>query len=83
MADQLDAGDKLACGIGYKRGLPSYSSIDFHVSISVTKREGESDDEFSLRGWAAAEAELQKQIDGMDDLLDGVRPVVGADVDYD
>jgi hypothetical protein len=83
MADQLDPGDKLACGMGFKKGLPSFSSIDWHVSITVTKREGETDEEFSLRGWAAAEAELKRQVEAQDDILEVIRPVVGDPNEWD
>jgi len=80
---QLDAGDKLACGIGFKKGLPSYSSLDFHVSITVSKREGESDEELSLRGWAMAQRELIQQMESSDELLAIIRPVIGSSDDYD
>lgn len=82
MTDQLDMGDKLACGIGYKRGLPNYSSVDYHVSITITKRDGESDEEFSLRGWAAAEAELKREVGATDELLESIRPVEGSADDW-
>lgn len=77
MADQIDVGDKLACGITYKRGLPNFSSLAYNVSITVSKRPGESDEELSLRGWAMAEAEMQKQTDASDELLAVIRPVEG------
>lgn len=82
MPDQLDTGDKLACGLGYKHGLPSFSSLDFHVSVSISKREGETDEEFSLRGWAAAEAELTKQVEAKQELLDVIRPIIGSPDDW-
>lgn len=75
--EQLDAGDKLACGIGFKKSLPNYSSLDFHVSITVSKREGESDEDLSLRGWASAQKELIGQMESSDELLAVIRPVVG------
>ena len=78
MAEQLDTGDKLACGIGFKKGLPNYSSLDFHVSITVSKREGETDEELSLRGWAMAQRELIQQMESSDELLAVIRPVVGS-----
>jgi hypothetical protein len=82
-AEELDVGDKLACGLGYKRGLPNYSSIDFHVSITVTKRPGEADEDFALRGWAAAERELVREISTSDELIGKVRPVQGSPGEYD
>lgn len=75
--DALDPGDKLSCGIGFKKGLPNYSSIDVHVSISVTKREGETDEAFALRGWASAEAELVREVQSQGELLEQIRPVAG------
>ena len=80
--DKLDDGDKLVCGLGYKRGLPNYSSIDFHVSITITKRPDESDEDFSLRGWAAAEAELKREVDVSGELLESIRPVEGSADDW-
>lgn len=77
MADQLDTGDKLACGITFKKGLPSYSSIAYSIIITVSKREGETDEELSLRGWAMAEAELTKQVEASPELLEVIRPVQG------
>lgn len=82
MTDQLDSGDKLACGIGFKKGLPNYSSIDFHVSITVSKREGESDEELSLRGWAMAQKELTQQMETSDELIAVIRPVIGSADDW-
>lgn len=79
----FDTGDKLACGLGYKRGLPNYSSVDFHVSITITKRPDESDEDFSLRGWAAAEAELKREVDVSDELLESIRPVRGDSNEWD
>jgi hypothetical protein len=83
MADSLDTGDKLACGLGFKKNIGNYSSFDWHASITITKREGESDEEFSLRGWAAAQKELIQQVESSDELLEVVRPVVGSHSDYD
>lgn len=80
---QLDVGDKLACGITFKKGLPSFSSLAFNVSITVSKREGETDEELSLRGWAMAEKELIKQVEASPDLLEVIRPVEGDPGDYD
>lgn len=81
--DKIDTGDKLACGIGFKKGLPNYSSIDFHVSISITKRANETDEEFSLRGWAMAQKELIKQMDTSDELVQTIKPVIGSDDAWD
>lgn len=78
----LDAGDKLSCGIGFKKGLPNYSSIDFHVNITVSKREGETDEEVSLRGWAMAQKELIQQMESSDELVAVIKPVVGSADDW-
>lgn len=82
MSDQLDAGDKLSCALGFKRGLPNYSSFDWHVSITVTKRQGESDEDFSLRGWATAQKELLLQMETGDELIAKLRPLVGSPDDW-
>lgn len=79
----LDSGDKLAVGLGYKRNIGNFSSFDWHVSITVTKRENESDEEFYARGWGEAQAQLEEQVLTSDELIAKVKPpIVGNEDDW-
>lgn len=83
MADRFDTGDKLACSLGFKKNIGNYSSLDWHVSVSIAKREGETDEEFTARGWEEAQQQLEWQVLKEDALLDVIRPVLNADTSYD
>jgi hypothetical protein len=78
MAERFDVGDKLACSLGFKKNIGNYSSLDFHVSVSISKREGETDDEFTERGWAEAQQQLEWQVAKEAAILEVVRPVTGS-----
>lgn len=79
----FDTGDKLACSLGFKKNIGNFSTVDWHASVSITKREGESDEEFTTRGWSEAQKQLEEQVAKQDALLDVIRPVVGNPRDYD
>lgn len=69
--EKLDIGDKISTSIGYKKGLPNYSSIDFHVSVSIAKRQGETDQDVWKRAWDEAERELDDVVVRAQKILDG------------
>jgi len=79
----LDTGDKLACGLGFKKNIGNYSSFDWHVSVTITKREDESDEDFYARGWSTAQEQLEEQVVREDEILGTIRPLVGSATDYD
>lgn len=82
MAESFDTGDKLACSLGFKKNIGNFSSLDWHVSVSISKRDGETDDEFTKRGWAEAQQQLEWQVAKQEALLYVIRPVVGSADDW-
>lgn len=71
VATETDAGDKVTVHISFKKGLPNYSSIEFGASVSITKRDDETDAGVWDRAWSIVEREIDKAVEKAEQALDG------------
>lgn len=69
--DPTDPGDQITVRLAYKKGLPNYSSIDFGTGVTVTRRDGESDETAWGRAWEVCERELDEAVDRANQILAG------------
>lgn len=67
--EQIDTGDKVTCSVSYKKGLKDYSSISWSAGVSLTKRDGETDEEVWQRGWKLVEDEIDNSVNEAKRLL--------------
>jgi hypothetical protein len=67
----VDAGDKVAVSLAFKKNLGNYQSLDVYASVSVTVRDGEVEDETYSRAWAIVENQLEKQLEKTEAAIKG------------
>lgn len=77
MPDQFSQEDKLALSLGYKKNIGNFSSLDFHASVSMTKRLNESDEDFETRVRGEVEKQLEWLVAREVAVREVIRPVVG------
>lgn len=70
MAEQtVDAGDKVAVSISYKKNLGNYQSMDLYASVSLTVREDEGESDTYGRAWKIVEDQLEGKLDELETQL--------------
>lgn len=67
--EPTDVGDKVTVHIEFKRGLPNYSSISFGASVSVTRRDDETDEDVWRRAWDVVEREIDNAVERAEKIL--------------
>ncbi len=66
-----DPGDKIGVHVEFKKGLPNYSSISFGASVTVTRRDDETDAEVWKRAWAVVEREVDNAVERAEAIMGG------------
>lgn len=79
MSDALDVGDKVVTGLSYKKNLGNYESMAFNTGVTVSKREGESDDDVWARAWKTTEYQLDDIVERAETELSGKAEVDDKD----
>ena len=66
-AQPTDVGDKISVSVGYKKNIGNYESMDWHVSASLTHRDGETTEELFKRGWETIYDQIDEQVSVWDE----------------
>jgi len=64
-----DIGDKISVSVGHKKNLGNYQTMDWHVSVTITHRDGETTEEAFERGWEIVYQQIDEQVAEADSKL--------------
>lgn len=62
--------DRVSYTYGMKIGLPNYSSVDFHVSMSSDVKDGETPEKAHIRVKKFVDAQIEKEMEDAQSLTE-------------